>query len=134
MLEDGSVPSYLSFPDFDSDGEVDLAISGDIPTQARHDYIKVTVDIHGYFSVSRVIEIIFYEFDTTIGDDNCYHVADENQPVVLSNNNPADDPDVTFTTDFDLNALKKVYQFKDESYFFSCYYATDSNNDSDLIG
>ena len=77
-LEDGLTPSYLELSPYDASiPGYYLKFTTDPdnwPTEPRHDFINITMAIGSYFSVSRVVEINFYEFDTTIADDKCFHV------------------------------------------------------------
>ena len=50
---------------------------GRLPLVPRHDFIRISFNIDNQFEISRVVEIIFYQFDTRVSDDNCYHFANE---------------------------------------------------------
>ena len=67
LLEDGSTPSYLDLGNYDASiGGYYLTFTNNPsnwPTEARHDFIKISYQMGSYFTVSRVIEVNFYEFD-----------------------------------------------------------------------
>ena len=41
--------------------------------------------------MNRVIEIVFYEFDTTVSPTNCYHVANEDDQRIIDIANDVND-------------------------------------------
>ena len=63
-------PSYL-VDNFELNKTIKLSGS---PAEPRHDYVNITLNISDMFQISRVIEIVFYKFDSAMGQDSCYYV------------------------------------------------------------
>ena len=52
----------------------ELIIRPTLAVRPGHHFVRVIADVGGYFEASQVIEVNLYEFDDTIGDENCMHM------------------------------------------------------------
>ena len=55
--------------------DMKLVIDPRLATVPSHQYIRVIANVAGYFEVNQIIEVNIYEFDDTIGVNNCMHIS-----------------------------------------------------------